>query len=115
MHSAPDRAFAKILRRNATEPERRLLQILRAHRLGGLKFRRQVPIDGYFADFACLRASLIVEVDGSQHSDSKADATRDQHFASAGFFTLRIWNHDVMTNPDGVAAEILRVAEERLR
>ena len=109
------REFARHLRRrNATEPERRLWQILRAHRLGGLKFRRQVPIDGYILDFVCLRARLIVEADGSQHADD-ADRARDAHFAAKGFATIRLWNNDIIHNPDGVALEILRVAEERLR
>ena len=113
--SPQKRAFAKHLRINATEPERRLWQILRAHRLGGLKFRRQVPMDGYFADFVCLKAKLIVEVDESQHFVSNADAARDRHFAARGFLTLRFWNNDIMSNPDGVAMEILRVAVERLK
>jgi very-short-patch-repair endonuclease len=115
MHSAPDRDRARLLRRHATEPERRLWQILRAHRLGGLKFRRQVAMGGYFADFVCLRARLFIELDGSQHAGSEADIVRDRFFADAGFVTLRIWNNEVMTNPDGVAMEILRVAEERLK
>lgn len=113
--SPQKRAFAKNLRINATEPERRLWQILRAHRLGGLKFRRQVPMDGYFADFVCFKLKLIVEADGGQHAASKSDLVRDQHFAAQGFATLRFWNNDIMSNPDGVASEILRVAEERSR
>jgi len=114
MDRLPPREFAKHLRRNATEPERRLWQILRAHRLGGLKFRRQVPMDGYYVDFACLRAKLIVEADGSQHAEL-GDGARDAHFLAKGFLTLRVWNNDIMGNPDGVAVEILRVGMERLR
>ena len=114
MPATPDRIFAKTLRINATEPERRLWQILRAHRLGGLKFRRQVPMDGYFACFLCFRARLIIEADGGQHSEA-VDSTRDQHFAARGFATLRVRNNDIMSNPDGVATEILRVALQRLK
>jgi very-short-patch-repair endonuclease len=111
MRPAHQTEVARSLRRGATEPERRLWQILRGRRLGGLKFRRQMPIDTYFADFACLEARLIVEVDGSQHAASEADQVRDRNFAAKGFYVLRVWNNDVMTNPDGVAAEILAVAE----
>ncbi|WP_318011988.1 endonuclease domain-containing protein [Mesorhizobium sp. ESP-6-4] len=50
-----------------TEAEHKLWQELRDRRLDRIKFRRQVPIGKYVADFACLEARLIVELDGSQH------------------------------------------------
>ena len=57
-------ARARDLRQNRTKAERRLWSILRGSKLDGFKFRRQHPIDRYFADFACLEARLVVEVDG---------------------------------------------------
>ena len=104
------RSLAKTLRANGTDAERRLWQVLRAHRLGGLKFRRQVPINGYIVDFVCFELKLIVEADGGQHADSVSDMARDAHFAAAGFRTLRFWNNDILANLDGVATEILRAA-----
>src|SRR3954467_7087740 len=71
------RARAKDMRSDQTEAEHRLWQLLRAHRFAGYKFRRQVPLDFYVADFVCFAQRLIVELDGGQHSESSADARRD--------------------------------------
>jgi primosomal protein N' (replication factor Y) len=95
------------MRSSPTDAERRLWQLLRAHRLGGFKFKRQVSIEGYIVDFVCFDAHLIVEADGGQHADSTSDAIRDQRFAALGFRILRVWNTDILTNPEGVAATIL--------
>ena len=71
------RKFAKSLRREMTDGERLLWKRLRSEQLG-FKFRRQHPLGGYVADFACLAPKLIVEIDGSQHVDQQAyDAKRD--------------------------------------
>ena len=109
---AGSRRFAKTLRTNATEAERRLWGILRAGRLEGLKFKRQVPLDGYVLDFVCYDAKLIVEADGAQHSESPRDGIRDAHFAALGYRTLRFWNSDVLANIDGVARMILEAVSE---
>src|SRR6266478_6495420 len=58
------RERGRSLRQNMTEAEWRLWQILRSHQIRGHKFRRQVPIGRYIADFVCHEARLIVEVDG---------------------------------------------------
>ncbi len=50
---------ARTLRRDQTDAERKLWSMLRNRQLGGRKFRRQVPIDRYFADFACVEAKLV--------------------------------------------------------
>jgi very-short-patch-repair endonuclease len=113
MHRDPPplhRGFAKSMRAQPTDAERRLWRILRAHRLGGLKFKRQVPMEGYIIDFVCFEAHLIVEVDGGQHAESARDAERDSRLAALGFRTLRVWNNDVLDNPEGVAAAILTAA-----
>jgi len=89
-----------------TNAERRIWHRLRAHRFGGLSFRRQFPIGNYVVDFACLEARLVVEIDGGQHSESKRDATRDAWLHSQGFSVLRFWNNDVLSNTDGVLEQI---------
>ena len=109
MHREPPpahRDFAKSMRAEPTDADRRLWHLLRAHRLAGLKFRRQVPIDGFIVDFVCFEARLVVEVDGGQHAGSTADASRDKHLAALGFRVLRVWNNDVLNNPEGIAATI---------
>jgi very-short-patch-repair endonuclease len=108
------RAFAKTLRVNLTPAERRLWAVLRAGRLQGLKFKRQVPLDGYVLDFVCYEAKLIVEADGGQHSDAEGDRVRDAHFAAEGYLTLRFWNNDTMERIDSVATRIGEVAGERV-
>jgi very-short-patch-repair endonuclease len=60
---------ARVLRKNATDAERRLWRYLRDRQLDGFRFRRQVPLGRYVADFACLSARLVVELDGSQHAE----------------------------------------------
>src|SRR5262245_26367551 len=87
--TAKDRGRARTLRRRATEPEQRLWWHLR-HRIPieGTHFRRQVPIGPYIADFCCLKARLIIEVDGNQHGyDENAlkDEKRTAYLASQGF------------------------------
>jgi very-short-patch-repair endonuclease len=94
------------MRSEATDAEYRLWQILRAHRFAGHKFRRQVPIDFYIADFVCFAERLIVELDGGQHADNPRDAKRDTYLREQGFRVVRIWNNELFTNEEGVAEAI---------
>ncbi|SOC83609.1 Very-short-patch-repair endonuclease [Ensifer adhaerens] len=110
------RANAKRLRRDMTEAEARLWAQLRAHRLMGLKFRRQLPIAGYIADFACAEHKLIVELDGSQHAMGDvpdADVVRTRRLNEIGWTVVRFWNDDVMKDLNGVCDPILAVIRER--
>jgi very-short-patch-repair endonuclease len=100
------RNFARTLRRNATEAEDRLWHLLRDRRFVGYKFRRQVPMEGYIADFVCYPAHLIIELDGSQHAESERDSVRDAKLAAAGFRVLRIWNNELTHNRQGVLEAI---------
>ena len=95
-------ARAAEMRRNPTEPEKRLWSILSASQRSGFKFRRQAVLPPFIADFLCPVARLIVEVDGDTH-DPANDARRDRILADRGYRTLRVTNADVMTNLDGVA------------
>ena len=94
-------SHARALRRDATPAERRLWQGLRRHQLGGLKFRRQVPLGPYIADFYCASARLVIEVDGISHIDSRSDASRDAWMARQGIRVVRVANRDVLTNLEG--------------
>ena len=97
---------AKQMRRNPTDIEHRLWQILRARRLGGWKFRRQVCVGTYIVDFVCHAAKLIVEVDGGHHCVER-DGGRDLWLESQGFHILRFWNNDIFENEEGVLSAIL--------
>ncbi|NGM50780.1 DUF559 domain-containing protein [Caulobacter sp. 602-2] len=105
-------AMARRLRRDQTDAERLLWSALRGRRLEGFKFRRQVPIDRYVADFACLDARLVVELDGGQHAEDVGrayDAARTEVLEACGFFVLRFWNDAVRYELDGVVDEIASV------
>ena len=99
---------ARVLRHDQTDAERLLWQFLRNRQLVGFKFRRQYPITPYFADFACIEAGLIVEIDGSQHlATQRRDAKRSQHFERLGYRTVRFWDNDVLLNTSVVLEAIL--------
>ncbi|HEY3911414.1 MAG TPA: endonuclease domain-containing protein [Stellaceae bacterium] len=59
-------SIARQLRVFSTDAERRLWSVLRDRRLAGYKFRRQHPVGGYIADFACIERRLLIELDGGQ-------------------------------------------------
>lgn len=101
--------FARDLRQTMTEAERRMWFALRDRRLCGLKFRRQVPLGGYIADFYCTEAKLILELDGGQHSPDR-DAARDSWLHAHGFRLIRLWNTDVLGNLPGVLQLIAQEA-----
>jgi very-short-patch-repair endonuclease len=93
---------AKSLRRQLTDAEKKLWRMLCSRQLGGAKFRRQQPIGPFIADFVCHDAALIVEADGGQHAESARDEHRTQFLNTAGYRVLRLWNHDILMNPEGV-------------
>jgi very-short-patch-repair endonuclease len=93
------------LRLYRTDAEDQLWQALRNRRLNGYKFRFQHSLGPFVVDFACLDANLIIEVDGGQHND-EIDAQRTAFLEAKGFRILRFWNHDVLTNRDGVLVVI---------
>ena len=101
------RERSKQMRSAPTEAEHRLWQILRAKRLAAFKFKRQVAIDHYIADFVCLQRRLIVEADGGQHAESGTDVRRDAYLRGQGFRVLRFWNSDIFENEEGVLTSIL--------
>ncbi|KAF1719470.1 endonuclease domain-containing protein [Pseudoxanthomonas wuyuanensis] len=100
---------ARELRNGATDAERHLWQRLRMKQLGGFRFRRQVPVAGYIADFLCPETKVIIELDGGQHCQQMAYDERRTHMLEAhGYCVLRYWNDDVLTRTENVLADILR-------
>ena len=94
-------AFAKTLRRDATDAETLLWGILRDRRFGGLKFRRQHPVtlegERYILDFYCDERRLAVELDGGQHAENAAhDEARTAALRRAGVEVFRLWNHELL-------------------
>lgn len=110
-------ARAVHMRANMTKAEVRLWRALRMKQVRGVRFRRQVRVGPYYADFLCYPARLIIEVDGDQHGHDSGrahDARRDAYLTAQGFFVKRFWNDDVLLNLDGVITEIDLIVQERL-
>ncbi|MBV9550215.1 MAG: endonuclease domain-containing protein [Alphaproteobacteria bacterium] len=108
-------ARARWLRKNPTEAERRLWHALRLLKPLGLHFRRQPPIGPYFADFACHRSRLVVELDGSQHTESAAieyDARRTAYLNRRGYRVLRFWNSEILSGGDRIVEIIIAAARK---
>ncbi|MCG6120910.1 MAG: endonuclease domain-containing protein, partial [Blastomonas sp.] len=83
-----------------TDAERRMWVLLREN-FPEARFRRQVPIVQYIADFASHRERLVIEVDGSQHNE-EVDAARAAVIEGQGYRVIRFSNYDVLTAEDGV-------------
>ncbi|MFN3435681.1 MAG: endonuclease domain-containing protein [Sphingomonas sp.] len=97
---------ARQLRRDAPEPERRLLRALR-DAFPHLKWRYQAPLGPYRADILCFSERLVIEVDGDTHAaTTEYDAIRTRSIERQGYRVIRFANTDVMTNLDGVLTQI---------
>ena len=105
------RNFARAMRHQPTEAERQLWLLLRNRRFANYKFRRQVLIGPYVADFVCYAVNLIVEADGSQHAENARDAKRDAELLGRGFRLLRLWNHDILARPEIVLDAVWNALE----
>jgi very-short-patch-repair endonuclease len=109
MHSASrsDVLRARRLRAQMTDAELRLWFRLRGNQIAGYRFRRQVPMGPHIVDLVCLKARLVIEVDGGQHAENVArDDQRTAWLESRGFRVLRFWNTDVLQRTEGVLESI---------
>ncbi|MBP9850925.1 MAG: endonuclease domain-containing protein [Candidatus Peribacteraceae bacterium] len=98
--------FARELRRKPTETESILWEALR-DRKTGCKFRRQVPLGSYIADFCCMKHRCIIEIDGGIHNQKKEyDAVREERLLSAGFKIIHFTNNDILHDKDGCLQKI---------
>ena len=108
------RHTAKRLRANETAAEAALWRHLRRLDVKGSHFRRQVAIGPYIADFACLSAKLVIEIDGSQHGTNEGlrrDFVRTRWLNDEGYRVLRFWNNDVMSKTTAVLETIRQAIE----
>jgi very-short-patch-repair endonuclease len=108
MRNAKTQQRAQSLRKRTTDTERFLWNHLRRRQLHGFRFRRQVPIGAFIADFVCLEARLIIELDGSQHAQNLAyDDQREGYLQAQGFKILRFWDNQALTENHAVLEIIL--------
>jgi 5-methyltetrahydrofolate--homocysteine methyltransferase len=90
-----NRSRAKEMRHDPVSFEKMMWAELRNRKLGGFKFKRQVLIGSYIADFVCLDRKLIVEMDGPFHAERRGyDAARDRYLESQGYKVLRFTNDE---------------------
>ncbi|TKR29645.1 endonuclease domain-containing protein [Luteimonas gilva] len=105
-------SISRRLRHGQTDAEAALWRRLKGSQVEGRKFRRQHPIPPYIADFCCVGAGLIVELDGSQHTP-ESDARRSRFLEARGWKVVRFWDTDVLLNIDGVLDAILNILGPR--
>ena len=117
-HKSKDRDVhrAQALRKEAPMFERLLWEALRlSAKQSGLRFRRQHPFSPYILDFVCLKARLVVEIDGMSHDTRlDKDGQRDNFLKEHGYDVMRFTNDDVRTNLENVVGMILDRAFERI-
>ena len=109
------RKHARQMRKVMTGAELKFWNAVRAHRLAGLSFRRQLPVAGYIVDFTCPSHKIIVELDRFQHVEDAAadyDRQRTETLEQCGWRVLRFWNEDVVKDIDNVCLHIIRTVKE---
>jgi very-short-patch-repair endonuclease len=107
------RDFARQLRKNMTDAERRLWYHLKLRQFDGKRFRKQAPIGVFVVDFVCFESSLIVELDGGQHAAQvEHDEVRTAWLNSRGFRVLRFWNSQVFEELDAVLESIWNALQD---
>jgi very-short-patch-repair endonuclease len=98
---------ARNLRKHSTDAERLLWRHLKAKQIDGLKFRRQEQVGRFIVDFVCYEKALIIEADGGQHAlEREKDDERTHWLNAQGYKVLRFWNHEILTNIEGVLAVV---------
>ena len=97
---------ARRMRHEPTQTEWLLWQALRRKQLG-VRFRRQVVLQGYIVDFYAASVRLIIEVDGAYHAQrSRSDARRDRRLRAAGYQVLHVSSEEVLADLAGVVARV---------
>ena len=104
--------YAREQRKNPTQEEIKLWELLRNRRFNNLKFYRQYPIvisssdngkEFYIADFYCHTIRLILEIDGEIHNKQTTyDQARDDTLNKLGYKILRISNVQVASQIEDV-------------
>ena len=103
---------ARALRNSPTDAERVLWHLLSPYRP---RFTRQLVVGSYIIDIACRSAKLAIEIDGSQHLEQAGyDEARTAWLEDEGWRVVRLWNNEVLANPDGAARHVLAHAAECL-
>lgn len=106
---------ARGLRAKQTDAEKKFWHEVKAKRFEGYKFRRQYPIGKYIADFVCVEAGVIVEIDGGQHCENVKDDVRTEFLNGLGYHVVRFWNNDILNNLQGSLQALSLTLSQRER
>ena len=101
--------MARDLRKNMTPAEKILWNELRRKSIGGIKFRRQHPINRFIVDFFCYEAMLVIEVDGGIHlnlDQKERDEMRTFILNEFGIKVIRFTNEEIIENIESVLERI---------
>jgi very-short-patch-repair endonuclease len=88
-----------------TPAEKCLWQRINNKQIKGYRFCRQKPLGGFIVDFYCVKAKLVIEVDGRIHLNREMrenDRNRDEYLKSLNLFVLRFTNNEIFTNIEEV-------------
>jgi len=108
-------ARARQLRKAQTKAESRAWWLLRSRNLAGFKFRRQHPIGPFFADFCCPELKLIIELEGSVHSQPsvmKGALRRDEFLKREGYLVAHFPNGIALKAQEEFVGKVRKLCEE---
>ena len=103
---------ARYLRKNQTEQERKLWNLIKNKQFYNYKFLRQYVIGRYIVDFICREKKIIIEIDGGQHNENSTidyDKERSIYLNSIGYTVIRFWNNEIDNNIEGVYSKLEQV------
>jgi very-short-patch-repair endonuclease len=107
--------FARKLRSTMTGQEKVLWSYLRRKQIRNIQFFRQKAIGSYIVDFYAPSVKLVIEIDGSQHSEPEMvekDQNRDEYLRRLGLHILRFENGHVERCLDLVLSEINKYIQD---
>lgn len=115
MSRSPNIKFAQKLRcQSTTDTEKTLWLYLRRRAMNGLKFRRQHPIGPYIVDFVCLERKVVIELDGSQHTEQEQkEQARDRWLEKEGYRVLRFFNNEFLEQQEEALEKIVEECMNR--
>jgi very-short-patch-repair endonuclease len=108
----PYLTYSRRQRKSQNPWETKFWQHLRANRLYGLPFKRQVQFGPFIFDFGCRSKKLFIELDGGQHTDKEVaekDLLKQKYAESHGYKVLRFWNSDIANSLEGILEIIKKV------
>lgn len=103
------------LRRNSTDSERALWQLIRKSQVNHVKFIRQYSVGRYILDFYSPRFRLCIELDGGQHlrpENRIRDKQRTEFLNSLNIRVLRFFDNEVFQNEEGIIDRIIEMIGE---